>query len=633
MTLQPSRRKHFQQAATLTTALFLLAGALLACFSCPAAGLIWPISGSSMPDPMTTSFGPRVNNQMWDMHDGVDLPGAVGTPLHACQSGVVRKAGMGGTDGISSNHVVVEGIDALGNPLFIYYLHLASVAVVTGTAVAQGQVIGGLGADDATYPHCHLEIRGPNSIQENSVHPLNYLPYTGTANFSAPVADRFNRLGGFMAARLLFGASDRNEGDLGRVEVDLMQGPSLLGQRMVDLGVKANIQEGNSDAFAFSDDIALEGYQVSNMTQYGWGDLKQGVVLRNIPPQCDGLVARVKDLDGHAVSSTLVAVPNQAAFNLWAGFEDGSVLPSGFTLVTQTTGTGTQALVSAAAGHGSGMGLLCQDFSSTESAAQHTGMECALAVGRFEWRSQAWVNPISLGLAEGDSLYPLAFFFGPNLSVAARIRRTGGVLYAGLLAKNPDGTLTGAESPHVIAISAWRQWGLSVIRIGTRTTTAILLLDGVEADRLTWDSSVYEPQRFRAGIALSSAGATAEVAVDDVAVFEDPSFLFPGPAAPATPQPSLGLRFTSNLGRTVLAPVPCRQGERVFAHFTAEPISTEWLVLNMAGDAVVHASFAKQENHCLDTSVLAPGIYLVRMKWVAVNGEASVVTQKISVVR
>jgi hypothetical protein len=35
---------------------------------------IWPLSNSPTLDEMNTSFGPRIDADRWDFHDGIDLP-------------------------------------------------------------------------------------------------------------------------------------------------------------------------------------------------------------------------------------------------------------------------------------------------------------------------------------------------------------------------------------------------------------------------------------------------------------------------------------------------------------------------------------------------------------------------------
>ncbi len=66
-----------------------------------------------MPDEMNTSFGPRIDADRWDFHDGIDLPAPLGTPVHAMAAGVVHRAGpadkTGLGQGFSSTHVLLQG--------------------------------------------------------------------------------------------------------------------------------------------------------------------------------------------------------------------------------------------------------------------------------------------------------------------------------------------------------------------------------------------------------------------------------------------------------------------------------------------------------------------------------------------
>jgi hypothetical protein len=164
------------------------------------------------------------------------------------RGGKVHRAGPGnpGPRGFSSRHVVLEVEDPRDGPIFLVYLHLHSIAegITVGEEVAQKQLLGTVGEDDATYPHLHIEFRKGSPAEKSSVHPLGYLPYTDTANFSAPVLDRFNRLDTRMAARLRFEASSKLEGDLQRVEVDLMSGATVIESRFVDFNDKCTIKRG-----------------------------------------------------------------------------------------------------------------------------------------------------------------------------------------------------------------------------------------------------------------------------------------------------------------------------------------------------------------------------------------------------
>ncbi|HSV80740.1 MAG TPA: M23 family metallopeptidase [Ramlibacter sp.] len=486
------------------------------------ANYIWPLSASSTPDAMNTSFGPRIDEDRWDFHDGIDLPAPIGTQVHAMRAGKVHHAGPGASGGFSSRHVVVKAKDPTQGWIYNIYLHLDSIdpAVVTGASVAQGQIIGTVGDDDATYPHLHMEFRKGTVKQIGSVHPLAYLPYADTANFSPPAADRFNRLDAFMAARLLFGTSSRLEGDLLRVEVDLLRGTRLLTTRTVDFDDKSTVIDGKGDPHRFVNDIGVEGYQKSNMTAHGRSDLAYGILVRKIPRLCDALAARVIDVGGHTATSAPVTVPNQTATDEFVDFENGQLPPAGWIVVDSAGGSGTSVSIDAAAAHAGTRGLLCIDNSTTEASTRRAGIEYALPAGRFAWRAEGWFNPIELAVAPGKAVYLLYFLNGASLSVAARIHNVGGTLRAGLVARNPDGTPQPNDGSAVVAVGVWRKWRLELLRVGTRETTAILYLDEggrmKEQVRLNWDSIAHPPLRLRAGIGFSSMGTAAKVLTDEL---------------------------------------------------------------------------------------------------------------------
>jgi hypothetical protein len=494
-----------------------------------ATDYIWPLSNSTTPDEMNTSFGPRINKNKWDFHDGIDLPAPIGTPVHAMRAGTVHRFGEG--DGFSSRHVVLEVNDPNDGVMYLVYLHLDSIdpSVTNGASVVQGQVIGTVGKDGAKYLHLHFEFRRGTPKERDSVHPLGYLPYSDTANFSAPVPDRFNRLGLLMAARLLFGASSRLEGDLKRVEVELKSGATLLECRLVDFDNKDTVNEGNSDKNTLKKDIAVEGYQKSQMNdpERLRNDLKYGVLVRNIPTDCDTLIARVIDVGDNIATSAEIAVPDQVAVDGFVDFEDGGMPPAGWKVVTSTSGTGTAVTNDVSPAHSGSRGMLCVDDSTTETITQRAGIEFMLPAGRFEWIAEGWFNPIVLDLDKNESIQLLRFLNGEDLSVAARIIcREGGLLLAGIAYREADGPQKGEDSAAVIAPGVWRKWRLHLLRIGTRETTAALNLDEdgkmKEQVRINWDSTASEPLGLRAGIGSSSAGTRATVLVDELRVSESP---------------------------------------------------------------------------------------------------------------
>ena len=86
-------------------------------------------------------------------HSGIDLAAARGTPVMATLPGIATVILSASGYGL---HVVVEH----GGGLSSLYGHLDTVLVVTGDAVAAGEIIGTVGSSgNATGPHLHFEIR------------------------------------------------------------------------------------------------------------------------------------------------------------------------------------------------------------------------------------------------------------------------------------------------------------------------------------------------------------------------------------------------------------------------------------------------------------------------------------------
>jgi hypothetical protein len=348
------------------------------------------------------------------------------------------------------------------------------------------------------------------------VHPLTDLPYTDTANFSAPGAVRFNRLDAFMAARILFGTGSKLEGDLKRVEVDLRCGTRVLTTRLVDFDDKHTVNDAKGDSQLFVDDIGVEGYQKSDMVKHGRADLAYGILVRKIPRRCDTLVARVFDVGANVVTSSSIAVPDQTAVDEFIDFEDGQLPPGGWTKVTSADGSGTEVSIEAAAAH-SGTRACGASTTRSPRRTRSAGIAYTLPSGRFEWRAQAWFSPIDLRLDPDQAIYLLYFLSGTSLSVAARIRNDGGTLRAGLVATKPGSTFV-PDDAAIITARRWRRWRLELLRVATRETTTILYLNEGgrmnEQARLNWGSTDREPASLRAGNGFSSTGAAATVLLD-----------------------------------------------------------------------------------------------------------------------
>ena len=120
----------------------------------PAAGrLLWPIPGGS------------ISQYFHAGHLAVDIAAPYGSQIVAAQAGVVTSAGWrnnGGGNVIAIDH---------GNGTQTVYNHLGSIWVSSGTYVAAGQGIGGVGCTGmCTGPHVHFEVI-VNGIIDN---PMRY---------------------------------------------------------------------------------------------------------------------------------------------------------------------------------------------------------------------------------------------------------------------------------------------------------------------------------------------------------------------------------------------------------------------------------------------------------------------------
>ena len=95
-------------------------------------------------------------------YNGVDLGGVPqGTPVVAAAAGNVILSRQGGWNGGYGNYIVIQH----DNGTQTLYSHLRNNIVEVGWRVAQGQVIGYLGATGrVTGPHLHFEIRGAKNI-------------------------------------------------------------------------------------------------------------------------------------------------------------------------------------------------------------------------------------------------------------------------------------------------------------------------------------------------------------------------------------------------------------------------------------------------------------------------------------
>jgi murein DD-endopeptidase MepM/ murein hydrolase activator NlpD len=125
--------------------------------------LLMPVRGWKSSD-----FGQRFDPyyRVWQLHAGMDIAAAGGTPIYAAASGRVIRAGYNGGYG---NYTCISH----GSGLSTCYGHQSAIGVRVGERVRRGEVIGRVGTTGAsTGYHLHFETR-VRGVPKN---PLRYLP-------------------------------------------------------------------------------------------------------------------------------------------------------------------------------------------------------------------------------------------------------------------------------------------------------------------------------------------------------------------------------------------------------------------------------------------------------------------------
>ena len=121
-----------------------------------ASGLIWPTDAR------------RITQYFTRRHTGVDIAGAVGTPIYAADDGVVISAGW--NTGGYGNMIIIDH----GDGLYTRYGHGSKILVHEGDTVSKGDKIMLMGSTGrSTGPHLHFEVmRGDIHRRAN---PLSYV--------------------------------------------------------------------------------------------------------------------------------------------------------------------------------------------------------------------------------------------------------------------------------------------------------------------------------------------------------------------------------------------------------------------------------------------------------------------------
>lgn len=126
---------------------------------------------------LTSSFGTRSDpfTGRRARHNGIDIPGPVGTPIYATADGVIGRAQRVGGYG---NYVEIEH----GNAIQTRYGHLSAIAVASGERVRRGDIIGYMGSTGrSTGSHLHYEVRIAGA-------PVNPIPFVSEEGVMAEAA-------------------------------------------------------------------------------------------------------------------------------------------------------------------------------------------------------------------------------------------------------------------------------------------------------------------------------------------------------------------------------------------------------------------------------------------------------------
>ncbi len=132
---------------------------------------IWPVSGL-----ITAGYGYRRSpfTGQRELHEGLDIAAALGTPIVATADGIVSFVGPLASFGnvVFINH---------GHGFTTFYAHTSSIRVKEGQSVKRGEVVASVGMTGRTTgPHVHYEVQ----VNGSTVNPLKYIVDTSRIRFS-----------------------------------------------------------------------------------------------------------------------------------------------------------------------------------------------------------------------------------------------------------------------------------------------------------------------------------------------------------------------------------------------------------------------------------------------------------------
>ena len=118
-------------------------------------------------------FGPVVSNGTYNQsfhcgHDGMDVGGAIGTPLYAIADGIVAQANRSPSWNYGAgNYIVIEMTVPSGQKVYSNFLHMQTPTNFgVGSFVKKGQEVGRIGmTGNTTGPHVHFMLIESNNGQ------------------------------------------------------------------------------------------------------------------------------------------------------------------------------------------------------------------------------------------------------------------------------------------------------------------------------------------------------------------------------------------------------------------------------------------------------------------------------------
>lgn len=114
-------------------------------------GFTWPLPGYTR---LSSDYGYRTLNGIYNFHKGIDIPAPQGTPIYATTSGVISTK-------VHSSYGIAVKISVDANMVNIYGHMIARAnGIVDGVTVQAGQLIGYVGSTgQSTGNHLHFEVR------------------------------------------------------------------------------------------------------------------------------------------------------------------------------------------------------------------------------------------------------------------------------------------------------------------------------------------------------------------------------------------------------------------------------------------------------------------------------------------